>query len=69
LMAKEFEYDTKLKQMEVDAQKQKEKQIEDRKDKRTELQATQQSKMIQQRQDDLPPTDFDGGGMSIPQLS
>ena len=69
LMAKEFEYDTKLKQMEVDAQKQKEKQIEDRKDKRTELQATQQSKMIQQRQDDLPPTDFEGGGMNIPLLS
>ena len=71
LMAKEFEYDVKLKQMDVDAMKQKEGQIEDRKDKRTQLQASQQSKMIQQRQDDLPPTDFEGedGIMGLPQLS
>ena len=71
LMAKEFEYDVKLKQMDVDAMKQKEGQIEDRKDKRTQLQASQQSKMIQQRQDDLPPTDFEGedGMMGLSQLS
>ena len=36
----------------------KEKEIEDRKDKRTQLQATQQSKLISQRQNDLPPTEF-----------
>ena len=70
IMAKEFEYDVKLKQMDVEAMGKKESLIEDRKDKRTQLQATQQSKMIQQRQDDLPPTDFEGGeGMQIPQLS
>ena len=70
IMAKEFEYDIKLKQMDVDAMGKKESLIENRKDKRTQLQATQQSKMIQQRQDDLPPTDFEGGeGMQIPQLS
>ena len=70
IMAKEFEYDVKLKQMDVDAMGKKESLIENRKDKRTQLQATQQSKMIQQRQDDLPPTDFEGGeGMQIPQLS
>jgi hypothetical protein len=33
---------------------------EDRKDKRTAKQATQQSKLIQQRQQDLDPIDFDG---------
>jgi len=73
LMAKEFEYDMKLKQMDVDAIGKKEKQIEDRKDKRTEMQATQQSKLISQRQNDLPPTNFDSqqqentGEQQIPQ--
>ena len=38
----------------------KEKYKEDRKDKRTAKQATQQSKLIQQRQQDLDPIDFDG---------
>ena len=32
--------------------------IEDRKDKRTKLAASQQSQMIAQRQNDLLPTDF-----------
>ena len=39
---------------------QKEADIEDRKDKRTRIQATQQSKMIDQRKNDLLPTDFEG---------
>jgi hypothetical protein len=68
-MAQQFEYDMKLKQMDVDASTKKEAQIEDRKDKRTELQATQQSKMIEQRQNDLPPTDFENSGMDLPVLS
>ena len=38
---------------------QKEKEIEDRKDKRTKIQATQQSQMIDQRKNDLLPTDFE----------
>lgn len=38
----------------------KEKYKEDRKDKRTAKQASQQSKLIQQRQQDLDPIDFDG---------
>ena len=33
---------------------------EDRKDSRTAKQATQQSKLIQQRKQDLDPIDFDG---------
>ena len=45
-MAQEFEYNMKLKQMEVDASTKKEAQIEDRKDKRTKIQASQQSQMI-----------------------
>jgi hypothetical protein len=39
--------------------KRKEQYIEDRKDKRTKLQATQQSQMIDQRKNDLLPSDFE----------
>jgi hypothetical protein len=46
--------------MQVQGQLAKEKYREDRKDKRTAKQATQQSKLIQQRQQDLDPIDFDG---------
>ena len=45
-MAQEFEYNMKLKQMDVDTYTKKEAQIEDRKDKRTKIQASQQSQMI-----------------------
>tara|TARA_R110002126_G_scaffold76777_6_gene191581 strand:- start:111 stop:998 length:888 start_codon:yes stop_codon:yes gene_type:complete len=68
LMAQEFEYDMKLKQMDVQAMKTKEGQIEDRKDKRTKLQATQQSQLIDQRTNDLPPTDFEISGNTPDQL-
>jgi hypothetical protein len=51
-----------LASMKVSREKQKEQFIEDRKDNRTKLQATQQSAMIQQRQDNLLPTDFETQG-------
>ena len=70
IMAKEFEYNMKLKQIDTDATTKKEAQIEDRKDKRTEMQATQQSKLIEQRKNDLPPTDFESeNSMELPVLS
>jgi len=70
LMAQEFEYDMKLKQMDVDTNTKKEAQIEDRKDKRTKIQATQQSQMISQRQNDSEPTDFETeNSMELPILS
>jgi hypothetical protein len=70
LMAQEFEYDMKLKQMDVDANTKKEAQIADRKDKRTKIQATQQSQMISQRQNDSEPTDFETeNSMELPVLS
>ena len=53
-----YSYDMKLKQMEVDAQAQKEKMIEDRKDNRTRLEGTQQSEMIDQRKNNLLPINF-----------
>ena len=57
-MQVQFEYDKQLKQMEVDQMIQREKYIEDRKDNRTKLEGTQQSKMIDQRKFDLLPTNF-----------
>ena len=54
----QFGFDKQLKEMEVQAMQMKENRIEDRKDKRTKLQATQQSQMIQQRQEGTVPTDF-----------
>jgi len=68
-MAQRFEYDMKLKQAELQNQKAKEKEIEDRKDQRTRIQATQQSQMINQRQNDLLPTDFESeGNLELDQL-
>jgi hypothetical protein len=62
LMAEEFKYNLQLAQMKNSKEANKEAQIEDRKDKRTKIQATQQSKMIEQRQNDLLPTDFESAG-------
>ena len=62
LMAEEFQYQLQLAQAQVSKDREKEQFIEDRKDKRTKLQATQQSKMIEQRQNDLLPTDFESAG-------
>tara|TARA_R110001592_G_scaffold119060_3_gene321895 strand:- start:1941 stop:2939 length:999 start_codon:yes stop_codon:yes gene_type:complete len=59
LMAEQFGYDMQLKQMDMQATKQKEKDIEDRKDERVRMQGTQQSKMIDQRKNGLLPTDFE----------
>jgi len=62
LMAEEFNYQIQLAQAKIGRDKEKEQFIEDRKDKRTKIQATQQSKMIEQRQNDLLPTDFESAG-------
>jgi len=52
--------DGQIKGAEIQSQLSKEAYKEDRKDKRTAKQASQQSKLIQQRQQDLDPIDFDG---------
>ena len=65
LMAEEFQYSVQLAQMEMQRSNTKEAEIEDRKDKRTQMQATQQSKMIDQRQNDLLPTDFESQNDSL----
>jgi len=58
LAEQKFGYDMQLAQVDVQKSVQREQMIEDRKDQRSKLEATQQSAMIQQRQDDLLPTDF-----------
>ena len=58
LMTMQFEFDKQLKAMELQQMQQKEKAIEDRKDQRSKMEATQQSEMIRQRQDDLLPINF-----------
>ena len=62
LMAEQFQYDLQLAQQQNAGVGEKEQFIEDRKDKRTKLQATQQSQMINQRQNDTLPTDFESAG-------
>lgn len=59
LMQREFEYNMQLKGMEIDKVKQLDMDKEKAKDDRTKLQATQQSKLIEQRQKDLPAMDFE----------
>jgi hypothetical protein len=52
--------ESQIKSSELQLQQEKDRYKEDRKDKRTAKQASQQSKLIQQRQQDLDPIDFDG---------
>jgi hypothetical protein len=59
LMQVEFEYNMQLKGMEVNQIKQLDMDKEKAKDNRTKLQATQQSKLIEQRQKDLPAMSFE----------
>jgi len=65
LMNLEFQMNMQLKGMEVNAQKQTIKEKEDRKDERTKLQATQQSELIDQRKNNLPPKSFESAGNDI----
>ena len=51
-----------LAQIKAQADTQKERQIEDRKDKRVRIQGTQQSELIDQRQNDLLPKNFESSG-------
>jgi len=65
LMELEFEMNMRLKNIEVEAQKGKEKEKEDRKDERTRIQATQQSELIDQRKSEKPPKNFESAGNDI----
>jgi len=65
LMATEFEYSMQLAQAQLGATKQKEAEIEDRKDKRVKIQGTQQSELIQQRQTQGMPKNFESQGNDV----
>jgi len=62
LMAYEFELNKKLKEMELQVIRDKDTIKEDRKDKRTKIQASQQSELIDQRKNDKPPKNFESAG-------
>ena len=62
LMAEEFQYQIQLAQLNMKAQQDKESLIENRKDKRIQMQGTQQSELIDQRQNDLLPKNFESTG-------
>jgi len=65
LMELEFQMNMQLKSMEVEGQKSKEKEKEDRKDERTRIQATQQSELIDQRNNKKQPKNFESAGNDI----
>jgi len=62
LMAEEFSYQMQLAEMQVAQAQEKLNKMEDRKDQRTKLQATQQSELIEQRQNNTLPKDFESAG-------
>jgi hypothetical protein len=65
LMNHEFQINMRLRQMEIDALKQKETNKEDRKDERTRIQASQQSELIDQRKTGKPPKRFESTSNDI----
>ena len=62
LMEFEFQMNMQLKKLETETIKEREKQKEDRKDERTKIQASQQSEMIDQRNNQKPPKNFESAG-------
>ena len=67
LMSEEFNYQLQLEQMKTQRETMREQEIENRKDNRTRIAGTQQSKMIDQRKNDLLPINFEQQGGDIPQ--
>ena len=65
LMAEEFNYSQQLRGMEVESLSTREKEKEKAKDERVSLQNTQQSKLIQQRKNNLPPLNFESNEDSL----
>jgi hypothetical protein len=65
LMAQEFNYNIQLGSMETSSLTQREKEKEDAKAKRISIQNTQQSKLINQRKNNLPPMNFESNEDSL----
>jgi hypothetical protein len=65
LMAEEFNYNLKLAQMQGVQLSSREQEKEDAKNKRINIQNSQQSKLIQQRKNNLPPVNFESNEDSL----
>ena len=65
LMQAEFDFNMQLAQVRANAEGKKEQEIEDRKDKRIRMQGTQQSELINQRKNNLLPTNFESSGNDV----
>ena len=65
LMDKEFAINMQIRGVEMDVQMKKEDKKEQAKDKRISLQNTQQSKLIEQRKNNLPPVNFESNEDSL----
>jgi hypothetical protein len=65
LMSYEFQINMALKEKEAEVYRSKESFKEDRKDDRTKMQASQQSQLIEQRQKNTGPKDFESSGNDI----
>jgi hypothetical protein len=64
-MQTEFDMQMQLRGMETQSLKQREDEKEKAKDKRISIQNTQQSKLIEQRKNNLPPVDFESNEDSL----
>ena len=64
-MELEFQFNMRLKGLEVQGKKSVETEKENRKDKRTKIQATQQSELIDQRKTGKPPKNFESSGNDV----
>ena len=65
LMAQEFQYNQQIKGVEIQTLTQREKEREDAKSKRISQQNTEQSKLIDQRKNNLPPLSFESNEDSL----
>lgn len=65
LMAEEFQYNVKMHEMQAGLLTNREKMKEDEKNRRIGIQNTQQSKLINQRKNNLPPMDFESNEDSL----
>jgi len=61
----EFQINMKLQESTLGVKKQELREKEDRKDDRTRLVASQQSELIDQRKNNLPPKSFESAGNDI----
>ena len=67
LMQAEFDFNMQLAQVRANSDGKKEQSIEDRKDTRIRMQGTQQSELINQRKNNLLPTNFESSGNDVMQ--